>query len=467
MGRTVKAARPGGHVALPHRFTPRPYQVPVLTALESGTRYACLVWHRRAGKDTTAFNWLIWAAQQRVGNYYYVFPTMTLGRKTIWEGRNEEGMSFLDHIPPELIVSKNETDMRVVFPNGSAFQIIGSDRYDDMRGPNPVGVIMSEYSRQHPGAWQVLAPIIRQNKGWAVFVYTPLGRNHAAKLYEMAQGNAEWFAERLTVADTGVMSPADIQAERASGMDEALIQQEYYCSFGGSVQGSFYQDEIERAAADGRIGAVPYDPAVPVETAWDIGTTKDATAIWWYQQVGRGVHLIDYHEENNTNLLRLQNLMFHEKRYAYLPGTPHIAPHDIARTEFSTGRTIRDLARDVNLEFRVVPKQNHWERIMAARMLFPRCRFDRGKCEGGLAALAQYHREWDEETRHFSTKEHKDWSNHGADAFGHLAVGIQEPIRTPPVTQAITTWDLFNEPRGWERGAREPVVERAFTPFAG
>ena len=250
-------------IELPHRYTRRAYQRAFWTEMEHGRRYAVLVWHRRAGKDTTAFNWLITASQQRVGNYYYVFPTMALGRKLIWEGMNEVGMAFLDHIPPALIKDRNETDMRVEFHNRSAFQIVGSDRFDTMRGPNPVGVLLSEYSEQNPGAWQVLAPIIRQNKGWAVFVYTPKGKNHAYTLFNMARSNPEWFAQRLTVEDTGVFTPEDLAAEIASGIDDASIQQEYYCSFEGSVQGAFYQRELALAHAEGRIGRVPYDPGTP------------------------------------------------------------------------------------------------------------------------------------------------------------------------------------------------------------
>lgn len=466
MGRPTRTpAKPAEAVAaLPHRYTPRGYQRPFWQEMLTGRRYAVLLWHRRCGKDTTAFNWLLVASQMRVGNYYYVFPTMTLGRKVIWEGRNFDGMLFRDHIPPALIAGTNETDMRVTFQNGSAVQIIGSDRFDDLRGPNPVGVLFSEYAKQHPAAWQVVAPIIRQNKGWAVFCYTPLGRNHGHTLYEMARQNPEWFAERLTVDDTGVFTDEDLAAERAAGADEEYIQQEYYCSFSGSVQGSYYARELALAFTEGRVGRVPYDPQHPVETAWDLGT-KDANAIWFYQQVGRRVQLIDYHEASGSNLVELAALI-RGKRYAYLPGVPHVAPHDIARTEYSSGRTIRELARDLGLEFRVVPKQNPLERVTAARMLFPRCYFDSVACPAGLAALAQYHKEWDPETKSFSLKPAHDWSSHGADAFGHLAVGIEAPVLAPPITQAVTAFNPYDYETERPWGGREPRVERDFAPFA-
>jgi len=450
--------------ALPFQYAPRPYQEPFWRAMLGWVRYAALVWHRRAGKDTSVFNWLLVASQMRVGTYYYLFTTFAQARRVLWEGRNRDGMRFLDHIPPAMIASKNETDMRIVFSNGSALQLVGTDHFDAIRGTNPVGVVFSEYAAQNPAAWQVVRPILRENGGWAVFVYTPLGRNHGYDLFEMARSNPDWFAERLTVTETGVFSPEDLDAERAAGADEEFIQQEYYCSFVGSVQGSYYARELALAFAEGRVTRVPYDPQHPVETAWDLGT-KDANAIWFYQQVGRKVHLIDYHEQSGSNLVELAAVI-RGKRYAYLPGVPHLAPHDIAKTEYSSGRTIRELARDLGLEFRVVPKQNPLERVTAARVLFPRIYADSVLCASGLAALAQYHKEWDPETKSFALKPAHDWASHGADAFGHLAVGIEAPHVAPVQTQAEVAFNPldYDTPR-WGTG-REPRVERDFAPFA-
>lgn len=453
-------------MALPRNYLPRPYQIPFLKAMRAGCTRAVLVWHRRAGKDTTAFNWLLQATQLRKGTYYYLFPTFTQAKKVIWQGMNREGMGLLEHIPPELIESKNETDLRIQLRTGSAIQLIGTDNVDAVRGTNPIGMVFSEYAQQSPVAWEVLAPILEENGGWAVFVYTPYGANHGKTLFDRAQTNPAWFCQRLTIDDTDVFDADFIARKRTEGHDEQYLQQEYFCSFSGSVQGAFYAEQLDQAERDGRVTRVPYDPQYPVETACDIGTTKDAYAIWFYQQIGRRVQLIDYFEETNVDLARIKNVLLQERRaYGYLAGQPHLAPHDIEKTEFGTGRTIRDLFRDIGLEFRVVPKMNHWERIVPARALFPRCYFDAVKCEAGLRALRHYHREWDDETRSFNQKEHKDWSNHGADAFGHLAVGIEAPYVAPPVTQAVTDFNVFDDRRPF-RGHREPQVERDFAPFA-
>ncbi len=473
MPRTARRGIAGGAPAagrpiLPHRYTPRPYQVPFWRAMAQGARYAVLVWHRRAGKDTTAFNWLVWAALQRVGTYFYFFPTYTQGKKVIWLGRNKAGMPFLEHIPPALIAARNESELRITFVNGSSLQVIGTDDVDAVRGSNPVGCVFSEYATQHPQAWQVVAPILLENGGWAVFTYTPCGRNHGYDLYEAARaavaaGDPEWFVQKVTVDETDVFAPDQIAAQRAAGEDEQFLQQEYYCSFSGSVMGSYYADSLSQAAADGRIGRVPWDPRLPVETACDIGH-QDATAIWFFQQQGIRIHLIDYFEQTRIDLPAVAKL-FREKPYAYRAGVPHIAPHDIRKTEWGDGRMIYDKAAELGLHFRVVPKMNPLERITAARVLFPRCYFDAVRCERGLAVLHQYHKAFDETAKAFKLTPDHDWSSHGADAFGHLAVGLQAPDLAPLVTQAVTHFDPFDERARMDGGPRGLVVERDYDPF--
>ena len=91
--------------------------------------------------------------------------------------------------------------------------------------------MFSEWALADPRAWDYIRPILAENGGWALFIYTARGRNHGASLYELASRTDGWFAEKLTVEDTGVLSPDVIEAERRSGMAAEMIRQEYYCSF--------------------------------------------------------------------------------------------------------------------------------------------------------------------------------------------------------------------------------------------
>jgi hypothetical protein len=85
---------------------------------------------------------------------------------------DRSGFKFLDHIPREIRVRTNETDMLIELDNGSIIQIVGSDNYDSLMGSNPVGCVFSEYSLQDPRAWEFIKPILRENGGWALFIYT-------------------------------------------------------------------------------------------------------------------------------------------------------------------------------------------------------------------------------------------------------------------------------------------------------
>lgn len=224
-------------VTIPHNYVPRSYQMPFLRAMDSGKKRACLVWHRRSGKTKTLLNFTVKKAFQRVGAYYHAFPEYGQGRKIVWDGIDKDGFKVLDHIPKEIRASENKSEMKIEFINGSIYQIIGADNYDSLVGPNPVGLILDEWavSDRYPTAWDYFRPILAENGGWAVFPFTPRGRNHGFSLYQMAMKNPDWFSQLLTVEDTRAIRLYDIQAERDQGMSEDMIQQEFYCSFLAAV----------------------------------------------------------------------------------------------------------------------------------------------------------------------------------------------------------------------------------------
>lgn len=234
-------------ITIPHNYEPRPYQLPILSALDGGKKRGVCVWHRRSGKDKTFLNYLVKKMFQRVGIYYYFFPNYNQGRKILWDGIDRAGFAYMSHIPVKLRKKTNIQEMKVTLCNNSIFQIVGTDNIDSIMGTNPVGCVFSEYSLQDPQAWDFIRPILLENDGWAIFNYTPRGRNHGYKLYEMAKHNPDWFCELLTVEDTGDIITQDmLQAEREAGMDEQLLQQEYYCSFDAALQLCFFGDSLSR-----------------------------------------------------------------------------------------------------------------------------------------------------------------------------------------------------------------------------
>jgi len=386
--------------------------------LEGGGKRAVAVWHRRAGKDSIALNWTAPAAHERIGTYWHMLPTQAQGRKTVWDGIDRAGRRMIDQAFPEpLRANVRKDEMKIELKCGSIWQVVGSDNYNTLIGANPVGVIFSEYSVADPSAWDYIRPILAENGGWAIFIYTARGRNHGATLYEMAQGNPAWFAEILTVDDTGILAPEVIEEERNSGMAEDMIQQEYYCSFQAALVGAYYGKQMLAAEKEGRIGSVPYEPHVPVETWWDIGI-GDAMAIWFVQRVGREIRVIDYYEMSGEGLPHFAKVL-QDRNYVY---SRHIGPHDIEVRELGTGKSRKETAAALGIKFTVAPKLPVEDGIDAMRAMLPRCWFDKVKTARLIECLRQYRKAWDERLKVFQAHPCHDWASHGADAGRYGAV---------------------------------------------
>lgn len=218
-------------ITLPHKFNPRPYQLNLLKALDSGKTRALIVWNRRSGKDKTCFNYMIRKSFEKVGTYFYFLPTYSQAKKVIWDNIDNEGFRMLDHIPKELIKSTNATELKIELKNGSIIQLIAADEFKNSGvGTNPIGVVFSEYSITNPEAWKFVSPILAANGGWAIFNFTPRGMNHAFTLLNQVRDNDKWFKEILTVNETHVFTPEALEEEKRNTPQD-LFEQEYYCKF--------------------------------------------------------------------------------------------------------------------------------------------------------------------------------------------------------------------------------------------
>jgi len=406
------------------------------------------VWHRRAGKDSTALNFTACAAHERVANYWHMLPTAKQGRKVVWEAIDRQGRRVIDQAFPEsLRGGKRDDEMLIRLKCGSTWQVVGSDNFDALIGANPAGVVFSEYSVADPRAWDYIRPILAENGGWALFIYTPRGRNHGATLYEMAKSNPGWFAEKLTVDDTKIIPPSIIADERASDMPEELIQQEYYCSFQAALVGAYYGKLMEAAEAQKRITNVPWAPDLPVITAWDLGI-GDSTAIWFCQQAGREIRLIDYYEASGVGLDHYAKVLG-EKPYVY---GDTLLPHDARVKDLSTGRTRIETLKSLGIsKGRVLPNDRLEDGINAVRLILPRCWFDAEKCSRGIEALRQYRKAWDDERKVFSERPEHDWTSHPADGFRYLAIGLREP-KDPNAKSLPTRANSNYSPTRWRAG---------------
>lgn len=412
-------------IELPHEYKCRDYQELFWKEMSKKKR-AALVWHRRAGKEKTCWNYMICKACQKVGTYYYLFPHFSQGRKILWDGMDKTGKKFLNHIPPALLSGEpNATEMKIRLVNGSIIQIIGTNNVDSIVGTNPIGCVFSEYSLQNPIAWQLIRPILRENDGWAVFNFTPRGANHAKELFDMASANPKWFAQLLTVNDTKAITEADIEAERRDGMSEDFIQQEFYCSFTMGIEGAYYARYMQEARDDERIGPVPWQKTGRVYTAWDIGI-GDSTAIIFFQIMGNSIHVIDYYENQGEGLPHYAEVLF-RKPYLY---ADHYGPHDIQNRHFSSGMSTLEVAGGLGIKFTVLPTLHMRveEGIEGLRGIFPRVYMDEIKCKQLIKCIENYRKEFDENHKVYKNRPVHDWASHGADAMRYLAIAIKRYV---------------------------------------
>ena len=349
-------------------------------------------------------------------------PTYSQAKKVIWDASTNDGFRILDFIPEQVIAQKNQQEMKIRFTNGSLFQLIGSDNIDSLMGTNPKICVFSEYALQTPDAWDFIRPILKVNGGTAIFISTPRGRNHYYDLCEMAKTQPDWFYERLTYHDTGVLTDEDIEKEIAEGMSDELAEQEYNCSFDRGIDGAFYAKLITKMRDEERILPIAYDPYKLVHTAFDLGW-DDCTAIIFFQIDGDRIKIIDCEEHSNKTLNWYSNLL-KDKGYRY--GT-HLFPHDVRHVDgLSTGLTREELLEDLQIHVTVVPKSFIVDGIEAVKVILSsRVWINSDKCQTLIKSLENYHREWDDKRKIYSNKPNHNWSSHCCDSLRYLAEGLK------------------------------------------
>ena len=395
-------------------YKPRPLQKAIHKSLK---RWNVLVCHRRFGKSVMSINQLIHSAlsfKGKNGRFAYLAPTYTQGKTIAWDYLKE----FSQPVPG---TKANESELRVDFPNGSRVRIFGCDRPDALRGIYLDGVVLDEYAQMPANLFgEVVRPSLSDRKGYAIWIGTPQGKNAFYDLYRQADGRSEWFTAMYKASDTGILDKDELK-DAQSIMTSDEYEQEYECSWQASIKGAYYAKWMNEADKEGRITSVPYDPALAVHTAWDLGV-GDATAIWFFQAYGRELRIIDYYEASGEGLPYYAKIL-QERGYVY---GDHYAPHDIAVRELGSGRSRKEIALNLGIRFQVVAKQSIDDGIEAVRSVLPRCYFDSEKARQGIDSLIHYHKEFDQKRGEFKNRPYHDWSSHASDAFRYLAVGFKD-----------------------------------------
>lgn len=425
------------------------YQRPFHEYMVSGGKRAIEIAHRRWGKDEIVLGATCTLAHQRIASYWHCLPEYEQGRKALWDAINAHtGKRRIDEaFPPEIRESKDEQKMFIKLKCGSTWQIIGSDRYDATVGAGVAGIAYSEWALANPSAWAYHRPMLEENNGWAAFITTPRGRNHAKAMYDMAKSNPRWFAEISSITDTEALTKEQLAeslqeyiALYGEDLGRAQFEQEYLCSFNAAILGAFYAREMLAVRQEGRICEIEPNYSRPIHRAWDIGV-KDDTSIWWFQVVGGQVFVLDCYTASGAGIDHYAEYVHNlAAERGWKLGTDYV-PHDAAQRQWAVpgAKTIIQQMQSYGLHPEQVPNStklngiNAGRKTLAVSVFHPRCE------EVGISALEQYRREWDDEKKTFKASEVHDWTSHLADAWRYLSlcwrmapVEQEQKIITPP-----------------------------------
>lgn len=202
-----------------------------------------------------------------------------------------------------------------------------------------------------------------------------------------------------------------------------------------AAEGAYYSLQIQRAAAERRIGYVAPDEYFTYRAFADLGGTgrkADAFALWIAQFVGRELRALNYYEAKG------QELSYHidwMRRNGYNDHNTSVwLPHDGEKGDYTRATSFKSGFEDAGYTVETVPNQGAGAamgRIMAGRRVFPNIHFNEKPTAPGLEALGWYHPKIDDK-RNIDLGPDHDWSSHCADAFGLMALVYLSEVEGEP-----------------------------------
>ena len=359
----------------------------------------------------------------------YIAPLYKQAKTVAWD--------YVQHYTRPIPGMKyNQAELRADFPNGARFSLYGADAPDSLRGIYLDAVGLDEYAQMSERLWpEIIRPTLSDRKGRATFIGTPKGHNAFFEQYERVKNDPDWYVRVHKASETGYVDPEELEQARKQMSDEYYLQ-EYECSWTAAVSGSYYGKILEAISEKGHIGKIEPDPALKVETWWDLGI-GDSTAIWFAQRSAGGeIRVLDYYENNGEALAHYARVLDEKaKDRGWLYGD-HVLPHDAKQRSLDTGKTRIETLKSLGIKPKVLSAAKIEDGIEAVRRILPNCWFDELRCRAGLEALRMYRADYDDKNRVFRSRPLHDWTSHAADAFRYGAMHKSvtkklEPINYP------------------------------------
>ena len=420
----------------------RPMQQEAYNQFENGIRRFGLFWHRRAGKDVFGMSVARNQSMNRVGTYVHFFPKHVHAKRALWRGIDpRKGAKFIDIAFGDIAAAYNNQDMLIEMMNGSTWTLQGSDNYDsNIIGGNVVGVVFSEWALCNPNAWDYIRPILRENNGWAMFITTFRGRNHAWQMYKQLQDNKDWYIDKRDITQTceldgsPIISLEDVEKDRAEGMKESLIQQEYFCNPKAVAEGAIYGKQIEGLNDDTSRQSASWNPNKPVYCVWNFDLPIFAACL--YVQPGEPNIILDAKTWDNLTLgeaisfahrqpFPIQKHLIHNKHQELVP-----------------------LLADLDIFPDVQHHDGDFIRTSASASVLNSCIINGPKCDTFLDALGGYVR-----------KEH--FSSQAADLVFSPDAVYSWHSRISEALETWALWDYHGLGSDWSKKADYSALDKA------
>jgi predicted phage terminase large subunit-like protein len=202
-------------------------------------RFKLVAAGRRTGKSMLARALLLVNALSNTkGHVFYVAPTQGQARDIMWQNMLE--------LASPVVKASNVNNLQIQLINGCSISLKGADRPETMRGVSLKYLVLDEYADIRPDVWeQILRPALADQKGHALFIGTPMGRNHFYDLYKYAElsDDPDYKAWHLTSYDNPTLDPKEIDAAKKS-MSSFAFRQEFMASFEAQGSEMFREDWI-------------------------------------------------------------------------------------------------------------------------------------------------------------------------------------------------------------------------------
>lgn len=193
---------------------------------EDPARFKVIAAGRRTGKSRlAAWKLIIEGLASNRGQIFYVAPTQGQARDIMWDLLLELGHG--------VITGKHVNNLQLTLVNGTKISLKGADRPETMRGISLKYLVMDEYADMKPEVWeQILRPALADLKGSAMFIGTPMGRNHFYELYQYAclEDDEDWAGFHYTSYDNPIIDAKEIEQAKKS-MSSYSFRQEFMASF--------------------------------------------------------------------------------------------------------------------------------------------------------------------------------------------------------------------------------------------